>query len=68
VNLDNNIALCGCCFLPEKYKERTPDKWHKYLLDLANKLANNKYEINIAYFNNKFNIEYPILIEKYLKK
>lgn len=33
------IFLCGCCFLPENYTERTPENWHKYLYEIAKELA-----------------------------
>ncbi len=58
------IALCGCCFLPEKYKKRTPDEWHKYLLDIAIKESNNVYNIKLEYFDSNYEIDYPIIIGK----
>lgn len=61
------IALCGCCFLPKSFKERSPKIWHNYLIDLAKKLGDDNYEIEFLYFNKNFKIEYPILIGKYKK-
>lgn len=58
------IFLCGCCFLPADYTDRTPDRWHKYLYDLATELSNGKYEIKFIYFDKKYNLEYPIIIGK----
>ena len=66
-NKDFCIALCGCCFLPEKYKNRTPDEWHNYLFSIANKLSKNNYEIKFEYFNNRYKIEYPVIIGKFKK-
>lgn len=61
------IALCGCCFLPKEYKNRTPKVWHKYLFDLAKELGKNNYEIKFIYFDAKYKIEYPIIIGKRTK-
>lgn len=58
------IALCGCCFLPDSYIERTPESWHKYLFELAEKEANDNYELLFIYFDNVYKIEYPILVGK----
>lgn len=63
-NKDFCIALCGCCFLPEKYTNRTPEEWHKYLLDVAKKLGKGNYEIKLEYFDDRYKIEYPIIIGK----
>ncbi len=62
------IALCGCCFLPNEYKNRTPKVWHEYLFDLAKGLGKNNYEIKFIYFDSKYKIEYPIIIGKRIKK
>ena len=59
------IALCGCCFLPDNYKNRSPEVWHNYLYDLAKTLDYNSYEINLIHFDKNFKIEHPILIGKY---
>lgn len=61
------IALCGCCFLPESFKERNPKIWHEYLINLTTELSSTDYEIKFLYFEEKFKIEYPILIGKYKK-
>ena len=66
-NKDFCIALCGCCFLPEGYKKRTPNEWHKYLFDIANKLGKDKYEFKLIHFEKEYKIEFPIIIGK-LKK
>jgi len=66
-NKDFCIALCGCCFLPKKYKNRTPEEWHDYLLGIANKLSKNNYEIKFEYFNDRYKIKYPIIIGKSIK-
>lgn len=58
------IALCGCCFLPENYTDRTPKTWHKYLIELASQLSQNNYEITLLYFEQKYHIEHPIIIGK----
>lgn len=59
------IALCGCCFLPDSFKERNSKIWHKYLYDIATKLADNNYELKYVFFDQTKKIEYPILIGKY---
>lgn len=66
-NRDFCIALCGCCFLPEEYTNRTPEEWHKYLFEIAKKLGKDNYEIKFEYFDDRYKIEYPIIIGK-LKK
>lgn len=66
-NKDFCIALCGCCFLPEEYKKRTPEEWHNYLFEIAKKIGKDNYEIKFEYFNDRYKIEYPIIIGK-LKK
>jgi len=67
-NKDFCIALCGCCFLPDIYTERTPIEWHKYLLDVAKKLSKDKYEVTFEYFDDKYKIEYPIIVGKCKQK
>lgn len=63
-NKNFSIALCGCCFLPNEYEERTSQKWHEYLYNIANELAKDNYEIKIDYFDDKLNIDYPIITGK----
>lgn len=58
------IALCGCCFLPDKYKNRTAKEWHKYLFDMAESLNKGIYEIKFYYFDELYKVEYPIIIGK----
>ena len=58
------IATCGCCFLPENYEERTPEAWHKYLINLAKTLGKDKYEIFVDYFDADLKISYPIISGK----
>ena len=67
-NKDFCIALCGCCFLPEKYTNRTPEKWHKYLLDVAKKINKDNYIIKFEYFGDNYKIEYPIIVGKCKQK
>lgn len=62
-NKDFCIALCGCCFLPEEYTERTPEKWHEYLINIA-KTYGIKYDITIEYFDEHLKLKYPIIIGK----
>lgn len=66
-NKDFCIALCGCCFLPKEYKERTPELWHKYLIDLANDLST-KYKIEVKYFDQSTHLDNPIVLGKYIKQ
>ena len=66
-NKDFCIALCGCCFLPKEYNERTTDNWHKYLYQLANELSNNEYEISLNYFDKNYCIDWPIITGKRVK-
>lgn len=61
------IALCGCCFLPDDYTNRTPEKWHKYLFNLAKKLGNENYEIKFKSFPKKYQRFEPVIIGIYKK-
>ena len=64
-NKDFCIALCGCCFLPSEYKDRTPENWHRYLYEIAKDLGNNKYDISLDYFDKKLCIDWPIITGKF---
>ena len=63
-NKDFSIALCGCCFLPKEYTERTAKKWHEYLYRIATELGKDNYDIRMDYFDKRYHIENPIICGK----
>ena len=64
---DFSVATCGCCHLPSKYKEKNPNLWHQYLIDIAQKLGKNNYKIKISYFSKNYHLENPIITGLYKK-
>lgn len=58
---DFSVATCGCCHLPNNYKEKNPKLWHNYLINIAQKLGKDNYEIKVSYFPQNYNLENPII-------
>lgn len=66
-NKDFSVATCGCCQLPSKYKEKNPNLWHQYLIDIAKKLGKEYYKIKVSHFPKNYNLENPIITGTYAK-
>lgn len=58
---DFAVALCGCCHLPKNDKEKKPENWHQYLLDIAKHLGKENYKITFTYFPKKYHLNNPII-------